>query len=108
MGNLFSSSNLFSCKNRPTSIFGRKRTKKTHESYPMNFITPLSTDYPMQFPNPQLINDNTAKSFENRNILYNNEYPHLINAVLSPLSLEYIVDPLETDNSLILVTPSNC
>ena len=81
MGNVFSINNCFSSKNRPTSIFGKRKKQPICEIYTMNIITPLSTDYPAQLT-PIEVNE----LLQNRTITYNNDLPHLITSSRSSSS----------------------
>ena len=99
MGNIFSHINCFSCKNRPTSIFGKKKRRHDCNIYPMGIITPLHSDFPIQ--TAELVNN------PHGTITYNPEPPHLINPIISPLT-EHITEHIHYVNNVIQPTSSTC
>ena len=93
MGNLLSYIRCFSCQNRPNSMFGQKKRRKCYTTYPMTIITPLYCDFPIPITN--LVNDKRA---EENSSIYNNNPPHLVKHINTPLTIEYTTEPIEYMN----------
>jgi hypothetical protein len=89
MGNIVSFFHCCKCTERPKSLFGRKKKKFPFVKYPLT--TPMHS-LQSSYIFPLVAAESTLEN--NGNIIYNNNAPHLVTQISSPLNDHYIQETM--------------